>query len=194
VRREVTLRDGTRVLIRPIEPADREALADGFERLSPESRYLRFLTPMRELGERELAYLTEVDQHRHVALVAQLPESGEGVGVARFVRTAAGEAEPAVAVADAWQGRGIGTALLDALADRAREEGIERFRALVLAHNTDAIAVLERLGSSRVEHHGREVEVEVALCPAPAARPPLRTLLREAAAGTLQRVRRSDER
>jgi RimJ/RimL family protein N-acetyltransferase len=194
VRREVTLRDGTRVLIRPIEPADREALAAGFDRLSPESRYLRFLTPMRELGEPELDYLTQVDHHRHEALVAQLPDTGEGVGVGRFVRTDGDEAEPAVAVADAWQRRGIGTALLDALADRAREEGIERFRALVLAHNTDAIAMLERLGSARMEHHGREVEIEITLRPAPAARPTLRTLLREAAAGTLQRARRSGER
>ena len=113
--------------------------------------------------------------------------------MARFVRTAPAEAEPAVVVADAWQRRGIGTALLDALADRAREEGVERFRALVLAQNTEAIALLERLGSSRVVHRGREVEVEISLTPPPAARPTLRTLLREVAAGRLQRARRSDE-
>ena len=189
--REVSLADGTRVLIRPIEPADREALAAGFDRLSPESRYLRFFGPMRELGAHELDYLTRVDHRDHEALVAVVGD--EGVGVARYVRTGPGEAEPAVTVADAWQRRGIGTALLDALADRAREEGVERFRALVLAQNADAIALLERLGTSRVVHHGRELEVEITLTPAPAARPTLRTLLRAAAAGTLRRVGRSGE-
>jgi RimJ/RimL family protein N-acetyltransferase len=194
VTRQVTLPDGTRVLIRPIEPSDREALADGFAQLSPESRYLRFFAPMKELGAQELDYLTQVDHRDHEALVAQT-EGGEGVGVARYVRTAPGEAEPAVVVADDWQQRGIGTALLDALTDRAREEGVECFRALVLARNTDAIALLERLGSSRVSHLGREVEVEVeiTLTPAPQARPTLRTLLREVAAGTLKRSRRSGE-
>jgi GNAT superfamily N-acetyltransferase len=192
VRRQITLRGGTRVEIRPIEPADRVELAAGFDRLSPESRYLRFFGPMKELGPHELDYLTQVDHRDHEALVA-LAGGGEGVGVARYIRTGDAEAEPAVVVADAWQGRGIGTALLDALADRAREEGVERFRALVLAQNTEAIALLERLGCTHVVHHGREVEVEIALTPAPAARPTLRSLLRAAAAGMLQRVRRSGE-
>src|SRR3954447_19399843 len=110
------------VVIRPLEPADREELAAGFARLSPESRYRRFFAPVAQLSERQLDYLTRVDQHDHVALVAVDDETGEGVGVARFVRTAPGVAEPAVVVADDHQHQGVGRALLDRLVERAREE------------------------------------------------------------------------
>ena len=125
------LRDGTQILIRPIRPEDREELAAGMERLSPESRYRRFFTPTNELSASELSYLTEVDHHDHEALVALEPESRHGIGVARFVRSAddAEVAEVAVAVADSWQNRGVATALLDRLTERAREEGVRRFSA-----------------------------------------------------------------
>jgi hypothetical protein len=69
----VRLRDGSRVLIRPIEPDDRAALAEGFERLSAESRYRRFFAPMPRLRERDLDYLTRVDHRDHEALVAVEP-------------------------------------------------------------------------------------------------------------------------
>ena len=75
----VTLPDGSRLLIRPIEPADRERVAAGFERLSPESRYRRFFSPLPELSGRQLDYLTRVDHHDHEALVALDADSGEGV-------------------------------------------------------------------------------------------------------------------
>lgn len=88
-----TLRDESRVVIRPVAPDDREMLAEGFGRLSAEWRYRRFLTPMPELSERQLNYLTLVDHHDHEALVTVDPVTGECVGVARFVRTAPGVAE-----------------------------------------------------------------------------------------------------
>jgi GNAT superfamily N-acetyltransferase len=183
VTRGAKLRDGTRITIRPIEPEDRDALADGFERLSAQSRYLRFFTPMPELSSGELDHLTQVDHHAHEALVAVVEETGEGIAVARFVRTQDDEAEPAMAVADAWQRRGVATVLLDALADRAREEGIVRFRALVLAQNADAIGLLQQLGSSHTTRHGAEVEIVLELEPEREATPQLREVLREVAAG-----------
>jgi hypothetical protein len=82
------LRDGAAIEIRPVTPADRETLRQGFERLSPESRYRRFFGPQPELSERDLDYLTDVDHHNHEALVATDPDTGDAVGVARFVRTA----------------------------------------------------------------------------------------------------------
>jgi GNAT superfamily N-acetyltransferase len=108
------LRDGARIEIRPIRPDDRAELAAGMERLSHGSRYRRFLSPADELSEQELDYRTRVDHHDHEALVARDPESGEGVGVARFVRSASDPeaAEFAVPVADDWHGRGVGTVLL----------------------------------------------------------------------------------
>jgi len=179
-----TLRDGTRIAIRPLEPEDRDALAEGFQHLSAESRYLRFFTPVPELSDRELDHLTQVDHRDHEALVAEVAETGEGIAVARFVRTGEDEAEPAVVVVDAWQRRGVASALLDALADRAQEEGIARFRALVLAQNAEAITLLQRLGSVRTRRLGREVEVEIALEPKREAMPRLSTVLRAVATGT----------
>src|SRR5215218_4614883 len=124
-----TLRDGSRIALRPIEPPDRELIAGGFEPVSPESRYRRFFGPKPVLSERDLDYLTRVDHHDHEALVASDAGTGRGIGVARYVRVAPEVAEPAVVVADDWQGRGVAGLLLDRLAERAREEGIQRFHA-----------------------------------------------------------------
>jgi GNAT superfamily N-acetyltransferase len=145
---ETTLRDGSRVEIRPLGPDDKAGLAAGFERLSELSRYRRFLSPVHHLTARQLAYLTEIDHHDHEALVAVQPESRDGVGVARYVRSDEHpeEAEFAVAVADDWQRRGLGTALVRELAARAREEGIERFTGLVLGENRPVLDLLEGLG------------------------------------------------
>jgi GNAT superfamily N-acetyltransferase len=180
------LRDGTPVLLRAIAPEDREALRASFERLSPGSRYRRFFSPMPRLSERHLDYLTRVDHHDHEAIVALERASGQMVGVARFVRTAGAEAEPAIVVADDWQGRGLGATLLDALADRAREEGVTCFRAPVLAENDAAIELLARLGETVRRSAGQEVELEIALTPAPAAGHRLRDTLRAAAAGIVR--------
>jgi GNAT superfamily N-acetyltransferase len=129
----IELGEGRRVRVRPLGPSDRDALAEGFERLGPESRYLRFFSPLNHLTETQLAYLTDIDHHDHEALVAVDESTRDGVGVARYVRIADGVAEPAVAVTDDWQRRGVGSLLLDALADRARAEGIGVFVARVLA-------------------------------------------------------------
>jgi nucleotide-binding universal stress UspA family protein len=108
------------------------------------------------------------------------------VGVARYVRTAPDEAEPAVVVADDWQRRGVGSRLLEALASRAVEEGVATFRAPVLAQNHDAIALLRSMGESSTTRMGREVEVRIRLVPEhTVGRRDLLTLLREVAAGTL---------
>jgi len=187
--RRVTLRDGSQIAIRPIEPADRDALAEGLRRLSPESRYRRFFASVTDLSARDLDYLTRVDHHDHEALVALDADTGGGVGVARFVRTGDGCAEPAMVVADDWQGRGVATALLDALVDRAREEGVERFVAPVLAGNREAMRVLERLGRTTVRSAGREVELDIDLTGAPGGRPDLPAILRWFAAGTLAPAR-----
>jgi len=179
------LRDGSRVVIRPIEPEDREALDEGFRRLSPESRYRRFLRPVARLSERELDYLTHVDHQDHVALVAVEERTGEGVGVARYVRTGRDVAEPAIVVADDWQNRGVGTELLAALVRRARQQGIGRFEATVLARNEDAIQLLERVGHTSRKQLGRELELQVDLPePEPTAR--VRPLLGQFAIGMLK--------
>jgi GNAT superfamily N-acetyltransferase len=157
--RQLNLRDGTALEVRPIGPDDKDGLRDAFDRMSPESRYRRFFSPVTELSDRDLAYLTEVDHHDHEALVAIAPGVGI-VGVARFIRAEAGRAEASIAVTDDWQGRGCATGLLELLAQRARDEGITHFVALVLAENRDALELFanfapksprEKTGDGNVE-------------------------------------------
>jgi RimJ/RimL family protein N-acetyltransferase len=160
------LRDGEPIVVRPIEPGDREELADGIRRLSAESRYRRFFTPTDALSQSQLRYLTEVDHHDHEALVAVEPATGRGVGVARFVRSPSDPevAEVAVAVADSWHGRGVATALLHRLTERARAEGIRRFSAEILADNRPMLELIDDLGEVTVTDRERgSVAVEVEL-------------------------------
>jgi GNAT superfamily N-acetyltransferase len=153
---DVELRDGSRVIIRPLEPDDKAGLAAGFERLSERSRYRRFLSPTPRLTAAQLAYLTEIDHRDHEALVAVDPQTRDGLGVARYVRSLGDsqEAEFAVAVADDWQRRGLGTTLLGHLAARAREEGIMRFTGLVHEDNEPVRHMLETFGPFGLRHTG----------------------------------------
>jgi GNAT superfamily N-acetyltransferase len=161
---EVELRDGSRVEIRPLGPDDKEGLTAGFQRLSELSRYRRFLSPTAQLTAKQLAYLTDIDHHHHEALVAIEPSSRAGLGVARYVRSRedAGEAEFAVAVADDWHRRGLGTALARHLAARARVEGITRFTGLVLRENEPMRQLLETLGDIQQRPAGADT-IEVSL-------------------------------
>jgi RimJ/RimL family protein N-acetyltransferase len=144
--RTVKLRDGSKIVVRQVRSDDKGAIVDGFERMSPQSRYRRFFAPLERLSGRDLRYLTEVDHHDHEALVGFERPSGVPVGVARYVRSDDPvEAEVAVTVIDDWQGRGAATALLDALIERAREEGVERFVALVMSENEDAFQLAAHL-------------------------------------------------
>jgi len=181
----IGLRDGSSVLIRPIDPADRELLRSGFDDLSERSRYLRFQSPLTELSDDQLSYLTVVDHHDHEALLAIDPESDDAIGVARFVRVNDGVAECAIVVADKWQNRGLGSELLERLVERAQDEGIERFTALVLADNNDALRLLERLGDTVRRREGSQVELDIELPARPEANPQLRLILAAAARGLL---------
>ena len=176
--RLVALRDGSAVLIRPVQSTDAPLVADGFARLSPRSRQLRFLTRKKQLSSAELRYLTDVDHHDHEALVALNPADGRGVGIARYIRHAGDPhaAEIAVTVVDDWQGRGLGTALVARLSGRARSEGIRRFTALVAEDNV-AVARMLRNTSARLADRGLgAAEYEITLTPPgkSTATPPVR--------------------
>jgi GNAT superfamily N-acetyltransferase len=161
--RSVTLADGSSVVIRPIEPDDRSTLAAAHVRLTRESQYRRYFGAKPRLSQSELDYLTRIDHREHEAIVAIDPVTGDTVGVARYVRTAPGVAEPAFVIAEEWRRRGLGSRLLDTLAERAREEAIRRFEAPVLATNREAIRTLARLGKTTLRNRGREVDVHVEL-------------------------------
>jgi GNAT superfamily N-acetyltransferase len=133
------------VLLRPIRRSDAGKLLTIFDGMGTQSRWLRFLTPKRHLLPNELRYFTEVDHHNHEALLAVNLRDGRGLGVARFIRLADDpeSAEIAVAVVDAWHGRGLGRALLSQLSERAREEGVRRFVATVSAQNAAVVGLLK---------------------------------------------------
>jgi nucleotide-binding universal stress UspA family protein/GNAT superfamily N-acetyltransferase len=183
----ITLRDGARVTLRPIAPEDKPLLAASFERLSEESRYRRFFTPKNELSPAELAYLVDVDHKDHEAIIAIDPSSGEALGIARYIRSKddAEVAEVAVTVADDWQRRGLGRALLDRLTYRAQREGVRRFSALVQGDNPRALRLLADVGDTRHQWHTGEVELVIELPPKRGMGAQLAGALRAAAAGSL---------
>ena len=166
-RAPVVLRDGLTVLIRQVRGTDAPLLADGFARLSPQSRRMRFLGTKTTLSAAELRYFTEVDHHDHEALGALSAADGRGVGIARYVRDAGDpqEAEIAVTIVDDWQGRGLGTELLSRLSDRARQTGVHRFTALVAAENVAVAGLLRNLGAELTGRGPGTVEYEIALAP-----------------------------
>jgi RimJ/RimL family protein N-acetyltransferase len=161
----VVLRDGSAVLIRPVRSTDAPLLADGFARLSERSRRLRFLGRKNTLTEADLRYFTDVDHHDHEALGALDHVRGGGVGIARYVRDREdpGAAEIAVTIADDWQGRGLGTELLARLSDRACQEGIGRFTALVAADNAAVAGLLRSSGAGLVRRGSGTAEYEIDL-------------------------------
>jgi GNAT superfamily N-acetyltransferase len=187
------LRDGSEVRIRELTPQDAPVLAEAFERLSTESRDLRFLGAKPRLSTHDLEYLTNIDGHAHEALGAVDAATSRGVGVARFVRLdpQAPVAEVAVTVIDGWQRRGLGTLLLERLSERARAEGIERYTALVSGDNRAVVGLLDSIGARVLTANAAAgtVEYEVEL-PAVGLGHSLRAALRAAASGHMTLPRR----
>ncbi|HET8598904.1 MAG TPA: GNAT family N-acetyltransferase [Segeticoccus sp.] len=147
---DVVLRDGSVAHVRPITPADAEAIHRFHARQSAESVYLRFFAPIRRLSDRDVERFTHVDYLQRVALVAEV--KGEIIGIARYDRldapdTPAGRtAEVAFNISDAFHGRGLGSVLLEHLAAIASEAGVERFVADVLPQNRRMISVFADAG------------------------------------------------
>jgi protein lysine acetyltransferase len=162
---EVTLRDGRRIVVRPILPDDKERLSAGFRRLSQESRYRRFFASIDALSPRQLEYLTEIDYRDHFAWAALHDDAV--VGVARYVRSGReiDVAEAAVAVADDWQRCGVATALLGSLAAVAFRQGIRRFRCYVQADNRPVIELLRSADATIGHDAGDILRADVSIPP-----------------------------
>ncbi|MDH3193535.1 MAG: GNAT family N-acetyltransferase [Acidimicrobiia bacterium] len=184
---QTQLPDGETITIRPIEAADRAQLVAGFDATSEQSRFFRFMRGVDHLTETELDYLVNVDGRDHVALVAVLA-TGQGIGVARYVRDPddATVAEAALIVVDAHQGRGIGTNLLQALADTALENGISAFTAYVLPENRAVVEAMTRAGAdTESEDSLLRMTIRLPIDASLFADSALRAALRRAAAGEL---------
>ena len=144
-----TTNTGIGIFIRPIRPEDAPLLVDLFESLSPRSVYLRFFTPLKQLPHTMLARFTQIDYDRHIALVAlgETEPSEKMLGVARVISGRnISDAEFSVVVADPWQGKGIGAALLQRCLSIAQERGIQKITGTVLAENTQMLALGRKLG------------------------------------------------
>jgi GNAT superfamily N-acetyltransferase len=162
------LSDGTEVRLRLLRASDRGKFAAGFRRLSPESRYRRFFSLMPELSERMLRQLTLTDDWDHLAIIAErvAGDDATSLGVARYVRLrdTPDTAEASVAVIDEMQRKGLGRLLVTTLVEAARERGIHRFRASILAENEAGKLLLHSLeehATARIEDGLRVYEVDL---------------------------------
>lgn len=141
---DVVLRDGGTAHLRPILPSDADRLRRFHGRLSEETIYFRFFAVVRELSDRDVQRFTTVDHNARVALVATV--GAEIVGVVRYEQVDAASAEVAFTIEDDYQGRGLGSVLLEHVAAAARERGISRFVAEVLPANRKMLRVFEEAG------------------------------------------------
>jgi RimJ/RimL family protein N-acetyltransferase len=167
--RVTLLPGGWTVVLRPVETGDVEVLREVFDQLSPRSRELRFLTAKPTLTNADLRQLSAVDHRDHEAIAA-LTTDGRAVGLARFVRDDDDPetAEVAFEVADAWQGRGVGSVLATALLTRAHELGVSRVVMSMAHDNEPALRLMMRiLGDvERVAIDAHTAEFAVDLRPA----------------------------
>lgn len=170
----LSLRNGTPVLLRPILPTDAVAVQSFFRGLSAHTRYLRFFMTLPALTPALLASIVDVDYRRHMTLVAFTRDGADRlIGVGQYVAASepgAQRADCALVLDDAWQGRGLGRLLLGLLAEAARQAGIIRFEADVLAENRPMLS-LARAAGFRVEPHGDGAmfrRVRALLAPPPA--------------------------
>jgi acetyltransferase len=146
------------VRVRPIRPEDAGREKRFFDRLSDQSRYQRFMQYMRELPPKLLARFTQLDYDRELALVALWQD--EFVAVGRYTPNADGvTAEFALTVADDWQGKGLGRALLERLCETARAAGYRALVGHILEANRDMLGLARHVGFTETHHSGTEVSV-----------------------------------
>ncbi|MEO1140499.1 MAG: GNAT family N-acetyltransferase [Pseudomonadota bacterium] len=162
---KTTLRNGDAVLIREVVPEDRDLMQLGFDRLSSESRYFRFLSPHNALTDAEVREFTATGDEEHLAIGAVMT-SAAGVlplGTARYVQLGPDDsrAEVAVTIIDSHQNIGLGSLLFGVLARLAATSGITEFIAIVHRNNTGMIHLLKGLGA-KVSHR-EHAEIELVL-------------------------------
>ena len=147
--------DGTNIKIRPIRPEDASIEQSFIRELSAESKYFRFMQGLNELTQQMLVRFTQLDYNRELALIAVLesPDGETELGVARYVMNPDGEScEFALVVADKWQNKGIGSHLMSALIDAARQRGIKIMDGEILANNINMLTLAGNLGFSLHTH------------------------------------------
>src|SRR3954464_8220903 len=156
---EIVLRDGSRLRMRPMRPDDAARERRFFEALSDRSRYQRFMQYLKQLSPQLLARFTQLDYDRELALVA-LDDMGQFVAVGRYAPNPDGlTAEFALTVADAWQGKGIGHALLRRLGEEARRAGYQALYGTILSANQEMLELAAHFGFDEQSRSADEVTV-----------------------------------
>lgn len=158
------LKDQTDMIFRTILSEDKAKIRDGFKLLSPKSRYLRFFTYLKELSDKQLEYLSNVDQINHVAWAAldHTQHHDEGVGVGRFIRleNERHSAEVAITVIDSYQGKGIGNILFAIMYIMAKIQGIDFFVGSVLPANHYVIKKMKEM-NAMVRYDGNVYQFKI---------------------------------
>ena len=155
------LADGRRVELSPVRPQDATAERAFIGALSLNSRYRRFHFGLCELSPEQARAMTEIDQYHHVAFVARPARSEAIVADARYVRADSADAEFAIAVADEWQGAGLGRELLVRMSAHARERGVRRLFGDVLWGNSAMLGLARELGAVLKRRPGDATVVRV---------------------------------
>jgi len=167
---QATLRDGTPILIRVVSPQDRQRIVAAFSKLEPDSIYTRFFSMKKELSAAELDFLGSSDFEHYLALAASIGNGADEtlIGGASYtvVPSADGArtAEVAFTIEEDYQHQGLASTLLGLLAGIAREHGITRFAAEVLAGNASMLSVFAHSGLPMVttrEHGVIHVEMDL---------------------------------
>lgn len=166
----IRLADGSLFKLCPLDPGDRHYFCEEWDGLSEQSRYSRFLAPKPALSASDLTFLTGVDQNRHVAVGALDlgPAVPRPAAVGRYVRLGPQdrEAELAITVLDAYQDRGLGSALFDFLKADACAHGVRQFRACILRDNRPMERLIRKWGGRVVEMGHQVAETVIPLTPA----------------------------
>lgn len=159
------LKDGTEVILRPIRPEDEPMELEFVKGLSEEASRFRFFQVIRDLSHEALVRFCNIDYDREMAFIAETRELTRRmeIGVGRLVMEPnKRRGEFAVVVADKYQGKGLGTKLIDMLISVAEEKGLESMYGIVLPENSNMIHLCEKLGFT-VERRHEEVLVELKL-------------------------------
>lgn len=148
--------------LRPIRPEDAELEQDFIHQLSDQSKYFRFMESINELSQTSLVRFTQIDYDREMAMVVTYQENGKEnmIGIARYVINTDGKtAEFAIVVSDAWHSLGIGSRLIAALINIAKDKGIQLLEGAVLASNAAMLALLHQHGFfvAKDENHGMKL-------------------------------------
>jgi ribosomal protein S18 acetylase RimI-like enzyme len=156
------LPSGTTLVLRAVERTDGDRIRELFDRLGEESRYRRFLTPKRQLSERELADLSDIDHVSHEAIAAVDQRGGSFAGIVRVVQRSdwPEAADMAIEVADELQHMGIGSCLTARILERAREIGFATLTATTHRDNPPSRALLKRFGFRPYASAGHEIELK----------------------------------